>query len=85
MGGVLTSLREPERAIEHLEAAIAIDDSNEVSHYRMAQALRLMGREAEAREALGRFMELRQSNRPQVALGVANDPVTAQQAEPPGR
>ena len=85
LGGVLTSLREPERAIEHLEAAIAIDDSNEVSHYRMAQALRLMGREAEAREALGRFMELRQSNRPQVALGVANNPVTAQEAEPPGR
>ena len=82
LGGVLTSLREPDEALDHLQAAIQINASNEVAHYRMAQALRLLGREAEAREALERFAQLREANQPRVALGVANDPVTAQEAEP---
>lgn len=81
LGGVLTNLRKPEEAIEHLEAAVRINGKNEVSHYRMAQALRLLGRGEAAEQALGRFMELSEANRPRIALGVANNPVTAQEAE----
>ena len=82
LGSVLTSLRRPEEALYQLEAAIAINDRNEVSHYRLAQALRMIGRLQESREALERFVQLRKSQERQVSVGVSNDPVTPQEAEP---
>ena len=52
LGGVLTSLGQPELALAHLRTAIAINGRNHVSHYRLAQAHRALGETAEMRKAL---------------------------------
>ena len=77
-GSVLISLRRPEQALQYLQKAIAINDRNEVSHYRLSQALRALGQMAESGAALDRFMELRESERPQVVLDADNDLLTVQ-------
>lgn len=42
-----------------LQKAAEIDPQNEVTHYRLAQAYRRMGRAQEAEEELARFRQLR--------------------------
>lgn len=56
---VLLRSEQPGRAIEHLEKAIAVNESNEVPYYLMSQAYRDMGEEEKSREAMQRFQRLR--------------------------
>ncbi len=82
LGGVLTSLGQPELALAHLRTAIAINGRNHVSHYRLAQAHRALGETAEMRKALQTYQALRSSQAPASAAGASNEPVTAQRAIP---
>lgn len=82
LGGVLTSLGTPELALAHLRTALSINGGNDVTHYRLAQAYRALGRADEARASLKRFQELRSERVQRTAQGVAHEPVTAQRAEP---
>ncbi len=81
LGGVLTSLGRADQALGHLRAAIALNDRNEVSFYRLAQAHRALGQSAEMRAALGHYQRLRAPQTAGMAAGVSNEPVTAQRAE----
>ena len=82
LGGVLTSLGQPELAVAHLRTAISINSQNEVSYYRLAQAHRALGRTDETRRALDTYRKLRSTQAQRVAAGASNEPVTAQQAAP---
>ncbi len=82
LGGVLTSLGQPELALAHLRTAVSINGGNEVSHYRLAQAYRALGRTAQMRESLDAYQQLRSSQAPQTAAGASHEPVTAQQVGP---
>lgn len=82
LGGVLTSLGKPELALAHLQTALSINGGNDVTHYRLGQAYRALGRANEARASLNRFQELRSERAQRTAQGVAHEPVTAQRAEP---
>ena len=78
LGGVLTSLGQPELALAHLRTAIAINGRNEVSYYRLAQAHRALGETVEMRKALNTYQELRSGQATPTVAGVSHEPVTAQ-------
>jgi len=58
-GKAATARDQPERALAWLQKAVEIDPDNEVTHYRLAQAYRKMGKTREATEELARFRQLR--------------------------
>lgn len=62
VGKALTTLDQPDRAIEHLQEAIGLDSQNEVAHYRLAQAYKRLGRAQEAERELDTFRKLRDSH-----------------------
>lgn len=82
LGGVLTSLGQPELALAHLRTAIAINGSNDVSYYRLAQAHRALGQTEEMHEAFDNYRKLRTPQAQRTAAGASNEPVTAQHAAP---
>jgi Tfp pilus assembly protein PilF len=52
-------LNQPEKALEDLLAAVRLDSSNSKSHYRLAEAYRELGRQADAAQEIATFKKLR--------------------------
>jgi tetratricopeptide (TPR) repeat protein len=61
MGEALLNLNEPQKALEHLQAAAHLDPLNAIAHYRLATLYRKLGNDAESTKELRAFKELRQA------------------------
>ena len=59
LGRVLLTQGKPELALPHLQKAVSLNPSNEVSQYQLSQAYRALGRTAEQQKALMEFQRLR--------------------------
>jgi tetratricopeptide (TPR) repeat protein len=84
MGRVLLSLAKPDLALAHLEKAIALDPSDEVPYYQLAQAYGALGNAAGRQKALSEFRRLR-DQKPKVEIVKDAFPareVTKQELEP---
>jgi len=55
LAAVLIAEQKPEQALPHLEKAIALDAEDEVAWYRLAQAQKALGNDAEQQKALTEF------------------------------
>ena len=64
LGKILTSLDRPDEAFQHFREAVRLDPSNEVAHYRLAQAYRKAGNDAEADLEQAKFQMIRDSRLP---------------------
>jgi tetratricopeptide (TPR) repeat protein len=82
----LIALQKPEVALPHLQAAIALNRSNEVAWWRLAQVERVLGNSDEQRKALEEFQRLHsQSAGPRQPPGTdlfSPTEVTRQQLDP---
>ncbi|HUS05175.1 MAG TPA: tetratricopeptide repeat protein [Bryobacteraceae bacterium] len=58
-GKVMIASGQALRAVELLERAVAVDASNEVAHYRLAQAYQKLGNQQRASQELAEFRRLR--------------------------
>ncbi len=58
LAAVLIQQQKPDQALPHLQKAIALDNDNEVSWWRLAQAERALGDAAEQKKALAQFQRL---------------------------
>jgi tetratricopeptide (TPR) repeat protein len=58
LAAVLTSLKEPDLALPHLQKAISLNRENEVSWYRLAQVERMLGNRSEQQNAFSEFQRL---------------------------
>ena len=67
-GKALTSLGRPDEALKHLLDAGRLDPQNEVTHYRLCQAYRRLGRMEDAEHEAAVFRTLRDSHAPVRAL-----------------
>jgi tetratricopeptide (TPR) repeat protein len=59
LGRVLVALREPERALPHIQKAVALDPQSDVAYYQLSLAYRVLGNAAEQQKALAEFQRLR--------------------------
>jgi len=59
LGGVLIAQRKPDQALSHLQKAAALNPTDEVSYYRLAQAYKALGNSSEQQKALAEFQRLR--------------------------
>jgi tetratricopeptide (TPR) repeat protein len=85
LAAVLMSQQKPERALPHLQKAIALNAENEVSWYRLAQAERALGDVREEQRALAEFQRLRSHEASQQAAVrelFSPDEVTKQKLDP---
>jgi tetratricopeptide (TPR) repeat protein len=83
LGRTLVSLGKPDEAVPVLKRALALNRSNEVTYYQLAQAHRALGNVPEQEKALAEFERLRQ----QAATGTTGDvlsrrEVTRQKLDP---
>jgi tetratricopeptide (TPR) repeat protein len=62
LGRVLTELKEPEKALPHLQAAIRINPDNEVARYRLVLVHRAMGNTPEQQREFKEFERIRAQN-----------------------
>ena len=82
LGRTLLALEEPNKALQRLEAAIALNPESEVAHYLTAQAYRALGRTAEQQKALAEFTRLRTlSSQRRSAVPEARRDVTRQELD----
>jgi tetratricopeptide (TPR) repeat protein len=84
LAGVFMAQQQPDLALPHLKAAIAISRDDEVSWYRLAEVERALGNRNEQQEALEQFRKLHQANLDQQfnRLPVATSDVTKQEIGP---
>jgi tetratricopeptide (TPR) repeat protein len=85
LASVLMSEQKPERALPHLQKAIALNAENEVSWYRLAQVERALGNVQEQQKALAEFQRLRRHEAIQQAAVIelfSPDEVTKQKLDP---
>jgi tetratricopeptide (TPR) repeat protein len=83
LGRVLVAQGQPERALPHLQKAVALDPANDVAHYQLSVALGKLGNVAEQRKVLEEFQRLRERKREREALLLAPpSPVTPQELDP---
>jgi tetratricopeptide (TPR) repeat protein len=59
LAGVEIAMGRPEQAVPHLEKAAVLDPHDDVPYYRLSQAYKLMGKNAEQEKALAEFRRLR--------------------------
>jgi tetratricopeptide (TPR) repeat protein len=59
LGRALIALGAPEKALSHLQKAIALNPENQVPYYQLATAFRALGNLAEQQKALAEFQRLR--------------------------
>jgi tetratricopeptide (TPR) repeat protein len=82
LGRVLVVQGQPERALPHLQQAVALDPANEVAYYQLSVALGKLGNVAEQRKVLEEFQRLRERKREREALLLAPpSPVTPQELD----
>jgi tetratricopeptide (TPR) repeat protein len=82
LGRALIALGAPEKALPHLQKAIALNPQNEVPYYQLATAHRALGNLAEQQKALAEFQRLRnQKPREPDAMPVVPRDVTKQELE----
>ncbi len=82
LGRALIALGAPEKALPHLQKAIALNPQNEVPYYQLATAQRALGNLAEQQKALAEFQRLRnQRPREADAMPVVPRDVTKQELE----
>ena len=82
LGRVLVAQGEPERALPHLQKAIALDPANDVAYYQLSVAHGKLGNVAEQRKVLEEFQRLRERKREREALLLAPSQVTPQELDP---
>jgi tetratricopeptide (TPR) repeat protein len=83
LGRVLAAQGQPERALPHLQKAIALDPANDVAYYQLSVAHGKLGNVAEQRKVLEEFQRLRERKREREALLLAPpSPVTPQELDP---
>jgi tetratricopeptide (TPR) repeat protein len=81
-GRTLIALGRPGDALPHLQAAIKRNPQNEVAHYQMANAYRILGKTTEQQAALAEFTRLRSvSSKRSVPLFQPTRDVTPQELE----
>ena len=83
LGKVLLVQRKPELAVPHLRKAVEVNKDNEVAHYQLAQAYRILGNTVQREKALAEFRRLRQRADERVAVLLRN--VTRQEIDPDGK
>jgi tetratricopeptide (TPR) repeat protein len=82
LGRALIALGAPEKALPHLQKAIALNPQNEVPYYQLATAHRALGNLAEQQKALAEFQRLRnQKPREPDAMPLVPRDVTKQELE----
>ncbi len=82
LAATLMAQQKPELALPHLEKAVQLNPDDPVAWYRLAQADRSTGREAEQRKALAEFQRIRSASADRLR-GPSNAEVTPQQVDPP--
>ena len=82
LGRVLVAQGQPERALPHLQKAVALDRANDVAYYQLSVAHGKLGNVAEQRKVLEDFQRLRERKREREALMFAPPPVTQQELDP---
>ena len=82
LGRVLVALGHPERALPHLQKAVALDPANDVAYYQLSVAYGRLGNVAEQRKVLEEFQRLRERKREREALLLAPPQVTQQELDP---
>jgi tetratricopeptide (TPR) repeat protein len=83
LGRVLVAQGQPERALPHLQKAIALDPANDVAYYQLSVAHGKLGNVAEQRKVLEEFQRLRERKREREALLLAPpSQVTQQELDP---
>jgi len=65
LGRVLSDLKQPEKALPHLQAAIRLNPENEVSHYQLALVYKALGNASGQQKELREFQRLRTKEPPQ--------------------
>ena len=55
----LIELNQPGKALPHLQAALRLNNENEVSHYQLARVYQALGRASEQQQELQEFRRLR--------------------------
>lgn len=81
LGRVLIALKQPEKALAHLEKAISINAENEVSHYQLSLAHKALGNEVGHQRALSEFQRLRAKKLQSSSSALELSEVTRQQLE----
>jgi tetratricopeptide (TPR) repeat protein len=81
LGRVLVAQGQPQRALPHLQKAVALDPANDVAYYQLAVAQGKLGNVAEQRRVLEEFQRLRERKREREALLLAPSPVTQQELD----
>jgi len=79
---VLIAQGRPERAVPHLQKAVASNPANEVSYYQLAAAYARMGDTAGQQKALAQFQRLQGLKREREAMALAPREVTKQDLDP---
>jgi len=79
LGGVLISLGHPDRALPHLEKAVALDPEDDVAFFHLWQAHRALGHAEEERKAQVEFQRLRTRKREEERMGLLRQQGVTQQ------
>jgi tetratricopeptide (TPR) repeat protein len=83
LGRTLVALGKPELALPVLKRAVAVDASNEVTYYQLAQAHRALGNVPEQEKALAEFERLRrETSTGSTAAVLSRRDVTRQKLDP---
>ncbi len=84
LAAVLIAAQKPEQALTHLQKAVALEADDEVAWYRLAQAQKALGNEAEQQKALIEFRRLHHQVNQQKLIEKVFSPseVTKQELDP---
>jgi tetratricopeptide (TPR) repeat protein len=84
LAAVLIASQKPEQALTHLQKAVALEADDEVAWYRLAQAQKALGNEAEQQKALIEFRRLHHQVNQQKLIEKVFSPseVTKQELDP---
>lgn len=84
LAAVLIAVQKPEQALTHLQKAVALEADDEVAWYRLAQAQKTLGNEAEQQKALIEFRRLHHQVNQQKLIEKVFSPseVTKQELDP---